>query len=138
MSTGRKPNARVARPTAAMTAAVAVVLAAAGTAWAVDGPSASAAKKVTKTTKLYDVAPGFAPTTLSVKAGTKLVWKAEKTNTTEHTVTLDSSAAPRKAKFFDSGDIGPGKSYSRTLTVKGSYLLYCKIHGGMFQTVKVR
>ncbi len=125
------------RPVVAL-AAAAAVLAAAGTAWAVEGPSASAAKKATKTTKLYDVAPGFDPTTLSVKAGTKLVWKSEKTNTTEHTVTLDKSAAPKKAKFFDSGDIGPGKSYSRTLTVKGSYLLYCKIHGGMFQTVKVR
>lgn len=125
------------RPVVAL-AAAAAVLAAAGTAWAVDGPPASAAKKATKTTKLYDVAPGFDPTTLSVKAGTKLVWRSEKTNTTEHTVTLDSSAAPRKAKFFDSGDIGPGKSYSRTLTMKGSYLLYCKIHGGMFQTVKVR
>ena len=136
---GRRAKLGPARPAVALAAAVTVVLAAAGTAWAVDGPSASAAKKkVTKTTKLYDVAPGFAPTTLSVKAGTKLVWKAEKTNTTEHTVTLDSSAAPKKAKFFDSGDIGPGKSYSRTLTVKGSYLLYCKIHGGMFQTVKVR
>ena len=119
-------------------AAAAAVLAAGGTAWAVDGPPASSAKKATKTTKLYDVAPGFDPTTLSVRAGTKLVWKSEKTNTTEHTVTLDKSAAPRRAKFFDSGDIGPGKSYSRTLTVKGSYLLYCKIHGGMFQTVKVR
>lgn len=119
-------------------AAAAAVLAAGGTAWAVDGPPASSAKKATKTTKLYDVAPGFDPTTLSVRAGTKLVWKSEKTNTTEHTVTLDKSAAPKKAKFFDSGDIGPGKSYSRTLTVKGSYLLYCKIHGGMFQTVKVR
>jgi plastocyanin len=112
--------------------------AAAGAAWAVDGPPATATKKATKTTKLYDVAPGFDPTTLTVKPGTKLVWKAERSNTTEHTVTLDKSAAPKKAKFFDSGDIGPGKSYSRTLTVKGSYLLYCKIHGGMFQTVKVR
>lgn len=136
---GRQVTPGAARPAVAAAAAAAVVLAAAGTAWAIDGPSASAAKKkVTKTTKLYDVAPGFDPTTLSVKAGTKLVWRSEKTNTTEHTVTLDSSAAPRKAKFFDSGDIGPGKSYSRTLTVKGSYLLYCKIHGGMFQIVKVR
>lgn len=129
-----------ARPVVALTAAAAVLVAA-GTAWAVDGPPAAAAKKKrlpTKTTKLYDVAPGFDPTTISVKAGTKLVWKSEKTNTTEHTVTLDKSAAPKKARFFDSGDIGPGKSYSRKLTVKGSYLLYCKIHGGMFQTVKVR
>ncbi|MFM8884160.1 MAG: plastocyanin/azurin family copper-binding protein [Solirubrobacterales bacterium] len=127
-----------ARPAIVLGAAVALLMAAAATASAVGGPAATAAKAATKTTRLYDVAPGFTPTTLTVKPGTKLVWKSERSNTTEHTVTLDKSAAPKKAKFFDSGDIGPGKSYSRTLTVKGSYLLYCKIHGGMFQTVKVR
>ena len=134
---GTRTSTRAGRPAAAMVVVAALALAVAATASAVGGPSASR-KAPTKTTKLYDVAPGFAPTALTVKPGTKLVWRSEKTNTTEHTVTLDSSEAPRKAKFFDSGDIGPGKSYSRTLTVKGSYLLYCKIHGGMFQTVRVR
>lgn len=133
------PVRTVARRPALLAAAlVAAALATAGVASAAGGTPAKAAKSPSKTTMLYDVAPGFAPATLSVKPGTKLVWKSDRANTTEHTVTLDSSAAPRKAKFFDSGDIGPGRSYSRTLTVKGSYLLYCKIHGGMFQTVKVR
>ena len=92
----------------------------------------------TKTTRLYDVAPGFTPTALTVKAGTRLVWKADRTNTSNHTVTLDSDYAPRKARFFDSREIGPGRSYSRVLTVKGRYRLYCKTHPGMNQDVTVR
>lgn len=92
----------------------------------------------TKTTRLYDVAPGFTPTSLRVKAGTKLVWKADRTNSSNHTVTLDTDYAPRKAKFFDSREIGPGRSYSRVLTVKGRYRLYCKTHGGMYQDITVR
>jgi len=117
---------------AAATIAIAVTAVAAAPA-----PARQLARPAaTKTTMLYDVAPGFFPGTLSVKAGTRLVWKSDRSNDTEHTVTLD--AKPKKAKFFDSGDIGPGRSYSRTLKVKGSYGLYCKIHAGMFQTVKVR
>ena len=138
MIAGPPARNRARTPALFAAALAATALATAGVASAAGGAPATAAKGSSKTTMLYDVAPGFAPATLSVKAGTKLVWKSDRSNTTEHTVTLDSSAAPRKAKFFDSGDIGPGRSYSRTLTVKGSYLLYCKIHGGMFQTVKVR
>ncbi len=138
MIAGPPAGSRARTPALLAAALAATALVTAGVASVAGGAPAMAAKGSSKTTMLYDVAPGFAPATLSVKAGTKLVWKADRSNTTEHTVTLDSSAAPRKAKFFDSGDIGPGRSYSRTLTVKGSYLLYCKIHGGMFQTVKVR
>ena len=128
----------VARPVVVLASAVALLTAAAATASAVGAPAATKAKAATKTTRLYDVAPGFTPTALTVKAGTKLVWTSDRSNTSEHTITLDRGEAPRKAKFFDSGDIGPGRSYSRTLTVKGSYLLYCKIHPTMFQNVKVR
>ena len=127
---------RARKLTVAAAAAAIGALALAGIAPASGGEPGRAA--ASKTTMLYDQAPGFFPGTLSVKAGTTLVWKADKSNTTKHTVTLDKSAAPKKAKYFDSGDMGPGKTYKQTLKVKGSYLLYCKIHGGMFQTVKVR
>ena len=88
---------------------------------------------------LYDTAPGFFPkTSLTVKAGTKMIWKTDRSNTTKHTVTVDSAKSSKKVKFFDSGDLGPGRTYTKTLKVKGTYSLYCKLHAGMFQTVKVR
>lgn len=127
---------RARKLTIATTAVMVGSLAVAGVSPAAGGAPASAA--ASKTTMLYDVAPGFFPGTLSVKAGTKLVWKADASNTNRHTVTLDKAKSVKKAKYFDSGSMGPGKVYTQTLKVKGTYSLYCKLHAGMFQTVKVR
>ena len=117
----------------------ALALAGALAAVVVSGAAAQTARQAaTKRVALYDVGTGFAPVTLRVKKGTKVVWKSDKTNSTGHTVTLESEKSARKARFFDSGTIAPGKSYSRRLTVKGRYHLYCKLHGGMYQDIYVR
>ena len=127
---------RARKLTLATAAAALGALALAGVAPASGGEPASAS--ASKTTMLYDVAPGFFPGSLTVKVGTKLVWKADASNTTKHTVTLDKAKSVKKARYFDSGSMGPGKTYTQTLKVKGTYSLYCKLHAGMFQTVKVR
>ena len=117
----------------AAAAALGLVACAAGA-----GASPAGEAAASKTTMLYDVAPGFVPGALTGRAGTKLVWKADPTNTQRHTVTVDPKLSTKKATYFDSGSIGPGRTYTKTLKAKGTYSLYCKLHGGMFQTVKVR
>ena len=84
---------RARKLTLATAAAAIGALGLAGTSPASGGVPAKAAAQ--KATMLYDVAPGFFPGTLSVKAGTTLVWKADKSHTTKLTVTLAKLAAPK-------------------------------------------
>lgn len=105
----------------------------------VSGAAAQTARQAAaKRVALYDVGTGFDPVKLKVKAGTRVTWRSDKTNSTGHTVTLEAEKSARKAKFFDSGTISPGGSYTRKLTAKGKYHLYCKLHGGMYQDIYVR
>ena len=70
----------------------------------------------------------FIPGTIRVAAGATVTWR----NTSEiaHTVT---------GSGFDSGEIQPGGSYSRTFTQSGSYSYWCTPHrqAGMVGTILV-
>jgi plastocyanin len=71
----------------------------------------------------------FNPTTLTVSAGTTVVW----TNTaplTPHTVTSD----PGAPVAFD-GPVDAGSTFSFTFTVIGTYHYHCTIHPGMHGTI---
>lgn len=70
----------------------------------------------------------YSTTNLSVAAGTKVTW-TNNDNVT-HTVTADDGS-------FDSGDITPGYSYSKTFSTKGSYPYHCIYHAAMKATVTV-
>lgn len=63
----------------------------------------------------------FDDDTLTVKAGTTVTW----TNNGDlpHTVTADDGS-------FDSATLASGGSFSFTFTQPGTYLYYCKLHGG--------
>ncbi|MEO5927186.1 MAG: plastocyanin/azurin family copper-binding protein [Patescibacteria group bacterium] len=81
-------------------------------------------KSVTIT--IGNVSNGFVPTTTTIKAGSTVTWTNG--DVVPHTVT---------AAGFNSGDILPGKTYTRTFTTTGSFDYKCSIHPVMQGTVNV-
>ena len=73
----------------------------------------------------------FSPASISVSKGTTIIW-TNKDNIV-HTVTSNTN-------LFDSGDMGKGKTYSRTFSGAGSFAYNGKYHVsmGMTGTVIVR
>lgn len=71
----------------------------------------------------------FSVATLNVTTGTKVTW-TNNDNTT-HTVTADDGS-------FDSGNIAPGETFSKTFTVAGTVNYHCSIHTGMKASVIVK
>lgn len=71
----------------------------------------------------------FAPTSLTVKVGTKVTW----TNNDgyAHTVTSNDGTS------FDSGNLASGASFSYTPTKTGTFDYHCTIHSGMAGTLIV-
>jgi plastocyanin len=87
----------------------------------------------------------FQPATLTVPAGTMVMW----TNTArdQHTVTDDPSRAtssadaalPPGVQAWDSGALIRGETYIHTFTTPGTYKYFCTIHEslGMLGTITV-
>jgi plastocyanin len=63
----------------------------------------------------------FNPKQLTIKTGTTVVWTNK--DVTVHTVTADDNS-------FDSGNLNQGNTFQFTFTKPGTYLYYCKLHGG--------
>lgn len=70
----------------------------------------------------------FAPASLSVERGAKVVWHNQ--DLVPHTVTA--------AGKFDSGSIAPGKSWTYVASAPGQYEYVCTFHPGMKATLVVR
>lgn len=70
----------------------------------------------------------FSPTTLSVAAGTSVVWT--NSGRRPHTVTSD-------AGLWDSGMLSSGQAYSFTFQAPGTFSYTCLYHAGMAGTVVV-
>jgi len=71
----------------------------------------------------------FSAGSLNINSGVTVTWTNN--DATTHTVTADNNS-------FDSGDIAPGKSYSKTFTSTGTFNYHCKYHSGMTGTVVVK
>jgi plastocyanin len=71
----------------------------------------------------------FSVSSLNVAEGTKVTWTNN--DATTHTVTADDDS-------FNSGDIAPGQTYSRTFTEAGTYNYHCIYHGMMKASVAVK
>jgi plastocyanin len=90
-------------------------------------------------------AKSFEPKTIKVKTGDTVVWKNVSdmphsvTDVPSLAATPEDAALPPNAKEFDSGLISPGKDYSHTFTVPGTYKYFCIPHeaAGMVGTVIV-
>jgi plastocyanin len=95
------------------------------------GVLASVAMAATKSVKVgdnYYVRPSGVPK-ITVKKGTKVKWRFG--TGTPHTVTVKSGPAK-----FNSGLRSSG-TYSRTLKKRGTYVIYCTIHGFRDQRMKL-
>ncbi|MFH1200327.1 MAG: cupredoxin domain-containing protein, partial [Candidatus Micrarchaeota archaeon] len=75
----------------------------------------------------------FSPESIEVPQGTKVTW--ENLDDAVHTVTTIYSPAD---EGFHSGLLYPGRSFSRTLYVAGTYEYYCTIHPEMRGRITVR
>jgi plastocyanin len=76
----------------------------------------------------------FSPATLTIKAGTPVIWK--NTTMVSHTVTSDDG------KSFDSGTSNPiapqTGTFSFTFTHAGTFAYHCAIHPFMKATIIVQ
>ena len=75
----------------------------------------------------------FSPKTLTVRAGTTVIWK--NTTQTPHTVTSDDD------KTFNSGDntpINTNMTFSFTFTKAGTFAYHCDFHTYMMATIVVQ
>ena len=63
----------------------------------------------------------FNPANLIVKTGAMVTWTNNSSST--HTITSTGN--------FDSGNIEPGKTYSRMFNIAGTYNYHCSNHSGM-------
>ena len=95
------------------------------------GVVASVAMAATRSVKVgdnYYVRPSGVPK-ITVSKGTKVKWRFG--TGTPHTVTVKSGPAK-----FNSGVRSSG-SYSKTLKKRGTYVIYCTIHGFSDQRMKL-
>jgi plastocyanin len=70
----------------------------------------------------------FDPPAIEARVGDTIEWR--NTGTLAHTVTADSGT-------FDSGEIGPGKTFERTFDKPGMYAYHCTPHPWMKAMVRV-
>jgi plastocyanin len=70
----------------------------------------------------------YSPNPVSVSVGGTVTWMNN--DNTAHTSTANG--------VFDSGNIAPGASFSRTFTTAGSFPYHCSLHPGMVGTVNVQ
>lgn len=96
---------------------------------------AEGAKQPKRTVGVIDFA--YTPAKMTVRPGTKVVWKWDAANSAPHDVKL--TKAPKGVRKFISPVATAGITYARTLTVKGTYRLLCTYHANvMRQTIVVK
>jgi plastocyanin len=102
-------------------------------ALALAGASAASGPKP-KTVKVGD--DYYLPAKLTVKKGTKVKWSWIAGNSDTHDVRLGSG--PHGVKKFKSGLAASDYSFSKKLTVPGTYKIYCSLHKEMKETIVVK
>ena len=102
-------------------------------ALALAGASAASAPKP-RTVKVGD--DYYSPVKLTVKKGTKIKWRWLAGNADTHDVRLKSG--PKGVKKFHSELAASDYSYSKKLTVPGTYRIYCSLHREMKETIVVK
>lgn len=79
------------------------------------------------------VGQSYSPSNLQVESGTTVTW--ENDSDLVHTVTSGSDR--QHDDMFNSGDLGPGDTYSFTFEDAGTYDYFCIPHPGMEGTITV-
>ena len=78
----------------------------------------------------------YSPVKLTVKQGTKVRWAWLDGNQDSHDVRLKSG--PKGVKKFKSDLASSDYSFSKRLTVPGTYKIYCSLHATMRETIVVK
>jgi plastocyanin len=79
--------------------------------------------------------PGYKPDAITVVVGVNNTVTWTNDDSAAHTVTLTSGPA---GVCFDSGNMGPGASYTITFTTLGTYNYDCRYHSWMTGTMIVK
>jgi Tol biopolymer transport system component/plastocyanin len=77
----------------------------------------------------------YEPPTVSVAAGTKVVWKNN--GFSAHSVTSDTGAFDSSPSCPSSGCMAPGTTFSFKFNAPGSFAYHCRLHPGQRGTVTV-
>jgi plastocyanin len=94
--------------------------------------ASAAPQEATAATKRVTISNfAFTPQVITIKHGTKVVWK--NLDSTAHNVTSASnmSTSAKATGLFASPTLGSGASYSRTFKKKGTFFYMCTFHAGM-------
>ena len=78
----------------------------------------------------------FSPVKFTVKKGTRVKWKWLAGNQDSHDVRLGKR--PKGVKKFHSELAASDYSFSKKLTVPGTYKIYCSLHAEMKETIVVK
>lgn len=85
-----------------------------------------------KHAKVDDDGFAFSPGKLTIKKGTKVVWKWVNGNDIQHNITVRKGPQKFHSALKSSG------TFSHVFTKKGTYHLYCTIHSYMTETIVVK
>ena len=95
---------------------------------------AGAAKPKAKVVKIGD--NFFAPDSVKVAKGTKVIWRWPSDAGDTHDVKLRSG--PKGVKKFKSDYAASDYRFARTLKKPGKYVVICTLHQGMTMTIRVK
>lgn len=98
------------------------------------GQSSSTKRGAKKTIRIGD--NFYAPTKVTVRAGTSVTWKWPTETGDTHDVKLQRG--PKGARKFHSEEAGSDYSFTRKLTVPGTYKIICTLHADMRATIVVK
>lgn len=79
----------------------------------------------------YEFIAGFRPSSITIVKGTKVIFRnVDIVDDIHHTVTKNkTNGGP--GKFWDSGDLEPGKAFTRTFNRIGTFNYICSYHDHM-------
>lgn len=108
-----------------------VVTAIGWTGASASAPTVAGAKPVKRVNMKYEFLVGYRPATITIVKGTKLIFRnVDTVNEISHTVTKNrNNGGP--GKHFDSLEIEPGKTWSRTFSRLGTFNYICTYHDHM-------
>lgn len=102
--------------------------------YAPPAPTAMPGGGMTASVSLMNI--GYHPNSITVRAGTTVMWTNNEGSAIPHTITSGAPSVP--SGTFDSGMLNPGQSFQFTFSTPGTFAYFCRVHGAaMTGTVTV-
>jgi len=97
--------------------------------------NADSAANVGATVRMRNIA--FDPPSVTIKVGQAVRWVNEESLPIAHTVTSGDPDEGNAGQIWDSGNIAPGQSFTRTFDQAGTFEYFCEIHPGIMRDAMV-